>query len=547
MKSLYDVLGVSPTASADEIKKAYRRQAMRWHPDRNPDNRVEAERRFKEIGHAYSVLSDPVKRKSYDEAAIGAEAAFQEGSDDFTDDKAFATFLAAMLDLAFEMALRGGDQITIYRALISGGCPESIAQTVAKRAHAMANRGNANHAGHDPSASSGETASGTSSAPPRPRRPQPPDDKEQTRKAGPGARFWARTLDLLVVMPPALILSSTIGTVGGGSSVLLLLAFGIAVLLPFFLDACVVGLFGNSLGKALLGITVHHKDGRKPGFHDILKRNLYVWIDGYWTALIPFVSWIPMLIAYRDLRGEKGETKWDAALGYEVRRGSVNVGQIVGFAVAFCFAWGVVLSVSKYQTGKQALNEEVFRSVKAGTSKTESSFTYLDEGHPNRWGPWMAQRSVEEIARVAKEYEPRLNDSRAWSAVVAWQQITMQLWNTPANDAMYQAINTVLDGLKKNHGVCRPGKITTISAADATEGLPAGSQLVMHECDRATSDVESKEDQEAKEAGISRTEYLARKAKARIICPQYMRPGKLFNDLVCEANVIRGLPPTHGF
>lgn len=353
--SLYDVLGVSPTASADEIKKAYRRQAMRWHPDRNPDNRVEAERRFKEIGHAYSVLSDPVKRKSYDEAAIGAEAAFQEGSDDFTDDKAFATFLAAMLDLAFEMALRGGDQITIYRALIAGGCPESIAQTVAKRAHAMVNRGNANHAGHDPSASSGETASGTSSAPSRPRRPQPPDDKEPTRKAGPGARFWARTLDLLVVMPPALILSSTIGTVGGGSSVLLLLAFGIAVLLPFFLDACVVGLFGNSLGKALLGITVHHKDGRKPGFHDILKRNLYVWIDGYWTALIPFVSWIPMLIAYRDLRGEKGETKWDAALGYEVRRGSVNVGQIVGFAVAFCFAWGVVLSVSKYQTGKQAL------------------------------------------------------------------------------------------------------------------------------------------------------------------------------------------------
>jgi flagellar FliL protein len=346
MKSLYDVLGVSSTASADEIKKAYRRQAMRWHPDRNPDDRVEAERRFKEIGHAYSVLSDPVKRKSYDEAAIGAEAAFQEGSDDFTDDKAFATFLAAMLDLAFEMALRGGDQITIYRALITGGCPESIAQTVAKRAHAMANRGNADHAGHDPSASDGETASGTSSAPPRPQRPQPPDDKEETRKAGPGARFWARTLDLLVVTPPALILSSTIGTVGGGSRVLVLLAFGVAVLLPFFLDACVVGLFGNSLGKALLGITVHHKDGRKPGFHDILKRNLYVCGYGYWTGLIPVVSWIPMLIAHRDLRGKKGETKWDAALGYEVRRGSVNVGQIVGFAVAFCVTLSVVLSVA---------------------------------------------------------------------------------------------------------------------------------------------------------------------------------------------------------
>ncbi len=184
------------------------------------------------------------------------------------------------------------------------------------------------------------------------------------------ARFWARTLDLLVVTLPALILSSTIGTVDGGSSVLFLLAFGIAVLLPFFLDACVVGLFGNSLGKALLGITVHHKDGRKPGFHDILKRNLYVCGYGYWTGLISFVSWIPMLIAYRDLRGKKGETKWDAALGYEVRRTSVNVGQIVGFAVAFGFALGVVLSVSKYQTGKQELKAGgLFADIPDATNK----------------------------------------------------------------------------------------------------------------------------------------------------------------------------------
>jgi TPR repeat protein/uncharacterized RDD family membrane protein YckC len=300
---------------------------------------------------------------------LGQRLVSKQGSDDFTDDKAFATFLAAMLDLAFEMALRGGDQITIYRALMTGGCPESIAQTVAKRAHAMANRGNADHTGHDPSASSGETASGTSSAPPRPRRPQPPDDKEETRKAGPGARFWARTLDLLVVTPPALILSSTIDTVGGGSRVLFLLAFGIAVLLPFFLDACVVGLFGNSLGKALLGITVHHKDSRKPGFHDTLKRNLYVCGYGYWTGLIPFVSWIPMLIAYRDLGGKKGETKWDAALGYEVRRTSVNVGQIVGFAVAFGFTLGVVLSVSK-QTVKQELKAGgLFADIPDATNK----------------------------------------------------------------------------------------------------------------------------------------------------------------------------------
>jgi len=63
----YEVLGVARDASTDEIKKAYRRLALEWHPDRHPeDRRAEAEVRFKRISEAYEVLSDPEKRKRYD-------------------------------------------------------------------------------------------------------------------------------------------------------------------------------------------------------------------------------------------------------------------------------------------------------------------------------------------------------------------------------------------------------------------------------------------------------------------------------------------------
>jgi molecular chaperone DnaJ len=64
-KSLYDVLGVAKNASQDEIKKAYRKLARQYHPDRNPDDE-EAEAKFKEVQAAYDVLSEPEKRKQYD-------------------------------------------------------------------------------------------------------------------------------------------------------------------------------------------------------------------------------------------------------------------------------------------------------------------------------------------------------------------------------------------------------------------------------------------------------------------------------------------------
>ncbi len=74
MADYYEVLGVSKNASVSEIKAAYRKQALKWHPDRNKS--PEANKRFKEINKAFEVLSDPKKREVYDQYG---EAAFERG------------------------------------------------------------------------------------------------------------------------------------------------------------------------------------------------------------------------------------------------------------------------------------------------------------------------------------------------------------------------------------------------------------------------------------------------------------------------------------
>lgn len=86
-KDYYEIMGVSRNSSQDEIKKAFRTLAMKWHPDKNPNNREEAEKKFKEITEANDVLSNPEKREKYDQFGIcdGEEPQFENGFPDLSE------------------------------------------------------------------------------------------------------------------------------------------------------------------------------------------------------------------------------------------------------------------------------------------------------------------------------------------------------------------------------------------------------------------------------------------------------------------------------
>src|ERR1039457_5223105 len=82
-RDYYEVLGVTRTAAADELKKAYRKLALQFHPDKNPGNKA-AEDKFKEASEAYEVLSDARKRQMYDQFGhAGTQAGFGGGGQGF--------------------------------------------------------------------------------------------------------------------------------------------------------------------------------------------------------------------------------------------------------------------------------------------------------------------------------------------------------------------------------------------------------------------------------------------------------------------------------
>jgi len=110
----YDVLGVPKNSSEKDIKRAYRKMALKHHPDRNPNNKEEAEAKFKKVGEAYGVLSDKDKRKTYDQ--FGKQGLQGGGMGGFGD-----------AHNIFKMFFRGGDPFAEdgddFASFFGGGSP----------------------------------------------------------------------------------------------------------------------------------------------------------------------------------------------------------------------------------------------------------------------------------------------------------------------------------------------------------------------------------------------------------------------------------------
>ena len=108
-QDFYKLLELPKTATEAEIKKAYRRLAMKFHPDRNPDD-PGAEHKFKECKEAYEVLTDPQKRAIYDQFGHAGLEGGRGGGGGFSAGEAFGDIFGEMFGDIFGRAASGGDR-----------------------------------------------------------------------------------------------------------------------------------------------------------------------------------------------------------------------------------------------------------------------------------------------------------------------------------------------------------------------------------------------------------------------------------------------------
>jgi len=146
MATLYQTLGVDEHATEEEIKRAYRKAAMRCHPDRNVGNEDIARAKFLEIKEAYAILSDPAQREVYDriyademrrwEERVRQEEAEREARE-AKEREAREALYAERVSLAMRFASQGYNRDVVFGVLLGAQCEEPAARQIADSAIAL--------------------------------------------------------------------------------------------------------------------------------------------------------------------------------------------------------------------------------------------------------------------------------------------------------------------------------------------------------------------------------------------------------------------------
>ena len=382
MDSLYQVLSCAENATPEQIKTAYRQQAMKWHPDRNPGNKEEAEERFKQIAYAYKVLSDPEKRRAYDSELAASRKQNAQQKDfsqqqssagpDVSEEDASVLFFEQMLDLAIELASRGYNEILIAKALIGLDCPELVAKSVAAIASERFNKG---HAQGTQNNQAKETYSFREPFQ-RKESTRSPSEDTPTTHDDPNEREWERLEPFFraALVGPDFDANAVEPTLS--LKLIRLLVYSVLIVLviqPFTLSdmeageklsfALLAAMVGWGVGFSLLELSKAHRDyvlGKRlttylPKFKELFRGKKKAQITlgafffplpyfGYYGAILPliFVGAVLfavdfsqlMFVSEQSLTNERQLSIWKISNNY-----SVSMGLWIGMAYAFAHSY----------------------------------------------------------------------------------------------------------------------------------------------------------------------------------------------------------------